>query len=444
MTSQANTQHQELEQLRARVAELEQVTRDITEKRQAQEGLEWALKVNAALSALYKSLIDPSATIKQIASTVLEQAQQLIGQTQGYVSTVDPGTGDLVSHTLTEMLPNQCQVAQEQQQVRFPHSSDGTYTGLWGYALNTKQAFYTNSPTTHPASTGLPEGHIPIERFLSVPVMLGEELVGQIVLMNSGRDFTDRDLETAQRLGEFYALAIQRKRIEDEREKLIEDLDAFGHTVAHDLKNPLGIVIGGLDMLKDDYDSLSRDDVIHYLEITLHSAYKMNTIIDSLLLLSGMRSKDVVNNPLDMQSVVLEALQHLTYAIDESEAEIILPDELPSARGYGPWVEQVWVNYLSNAIKYGGNPPVVEIGAEVQDGGMVQFWVRDNGKGIPTNAQGRVFTPFTRLEQKQVAGYGLGLSIAQRIVQKLGGNVGIHSEPGKGSTFTFTLPGDET
>ncbi|MEW5960997.1 MAG: ATP-binding protein, partial [Chloroflexota bacterium] len=110
--------------------------------------------------------------------------------------------------------------------------------------------------------------------------------------------------------------------------------------------------------------------------------------------------------------------------------------------GYAPWVEAVWTNYISNAIKYGGRPPHVELGAEVQPGGMVEFWIKDNGDGLSAEEQRRVFAPFTRLSQVSTEGHGLGLSIVQRIVEKLGGQVGVKSEgkPGQGCTFSFFLP----
>jgi signal transduction histidine kinase len=118
----------------------------------------------------------------------------------------------------------------------------------------------------------------------------------------------------------------------------------------------------------------------------------------------------------------------------------------PVARGYGPWVEEVWANYISNAVKYGGQPPRIELGAtplppaNESGEGRVRFWVRDNGPGITPEDQARLFTPFTRLDQVRAAGHGLGLSIVRRIVEKLGGEVSVESQVGQGSTFSFTLP----
>ena len=100
-------------------------------------------------------------------------------------------------------------------------------------------------------------------------------------------------------------------------------------------------------------------------------------------------------------------------------------------------------NYVSNAIQHGGQPPRVQLGADVQTDGMVRFWVRDNGQGIPRQEVGRLFAPFTRLNQVRAKGHGLGLSIVRRIVEKLGGQVGVESELGKGSSFFFTLPAEK-
>jgi two-component system sensor histidine kinase/response regulator len=126
--------------------------------------------------------------------------------------------------------------------------------------------------------------------------------------------------------------------------------------------------------------------------------------------------------------------------VAQYQAEIALPDRWPIALGYAPWVEEVWVNYLSNGLKYGGHPPRLQLGAEVDAGGMVRFWVRDNGPGIVPEKLGMLFTEFTGTERRRALGHGLGLSIAKRIVTRLDGSVGVDSQMGQGSTFYFMLP----
>jgi signal transduction histidine kinase len=114
----------------------------------------------------------------------------------------------------------------------------------------------------------------------------------------------------------------------------------------------------------------------------------------------------------------------------------------------------VWVNYISNAIKYGGNPPRVELGFDesadqptstdspvgAPAGSMIHYWVRDNGDGLTSEEQARLFTPFTQLSQVRARGHGLGLSIVWRIMKKLDGQAWVESEVGQGCTFYFALP----
>jgi PAS domain S-box-containing protein len=231
------------------------------------------------------------------------------------------------------------------------------------------------------------------------------------------------------------------RRYAAELEARNEELDAFAHTTAHDLKGPLGPVVGFAYVLAEDYAALPQEDVRRYLRTIAQNGRKMSNIIDELLLLASLRKmREVALGPLDMASIVAEVQERLCYMIEQHQAEVIWPESWPVALGYAPWVEEVWVNYLSNAIKYGGRPPRVELGATAQAEGAVRFWVRDNGRGLTSEQQARLFTPFERLDRLRAKGHGLGLSIVQRIVGRLGGKVGVESQVGRGSLFFFTLP----
>jgi PAS domain S-box-containing protein len=231
----------------------------------------------------------------------------------------------------------------------------------------------------------------------------------------------------------------ERKRMEEERERLISELDAFSHTVAHDLKNPLSAVLGFAELLTARDAVLSPKDVSESLDAVRQSARKMNSIIEELLLLAGVRKTDVEPLPVEMAVVVSGALQRLSHMTADHAPQIVLPDKWPVVLGHAPWIEEVWANYLSNAMKYGGKPPRLELGADTT-GGNVRFWVRDNGPGLTPEQQRRLFVPFTRLQQVRATGSGLGLSIVRRTMEKLGGEAWVESEPGKGSRFGFTLP----
>jgi signal transduction histidine kinase len=141
-----------------------------------------------------------------------------------------------------------------------------------------------------------------------------------------------------------------------------------------------------------------------------------------------------------MGTIVAEALLRLNYMVENSQADVVVAETWPSALGHAQWVEEVWVNYISNGLKYGGEPPHLELGATPHSNGLIRFWIRDNGPGLTPEEQTQVFDRFTRLEETRAKGHGLGLSIVQHIVEKLGGEVGVESEAGQGSVFSFTLP----
>jgi PAS domain S-box-containing protein len=231
----------------------------------------------------------------------------------------------------------------------------------------------------------------------------------------------------------------ERKRAEDIREKLIAELDAFAHTVAHDLKNPLAAVLGFAELLTDRSVSMSRKDLVESLDAVNQSARKMNTIIEELLLLAGVRKTEVPNAPVEMGAVVKGALGRLTYMVKEFQPTVVEPKFWPTALGHAPWVEEVWANYLSNAMQYGGKPPRLELGGKAA-GDNVRFWVKDNGPGLDDGQKARLFAPFTQVHQVRTGGQGLGLSIVRRIMEKLNGEAWVESKPDKGSRFGFTLP----
>ncbi len=224
-----------------------------------------------------------------------------------------------------------------------------------------------------------------------------------------------------------------------------EELDAFAHTVAHDLKNPLAVIVGYGSILAEEATDLNPQEVAKIGQTTKIMGYKATSIIEGLLLLASVRKEEIRLKQLDMVGILEQALKRLEQKIAQSQAKITLPASWPAALGYAPWVEELWINYLSNGLKYGGRPPHLELGATPQPDNTIRFWVQDNGDGISPAAQTTLFTEFTRLSEINVKGHGLGLSIVQRIAEKLGGSFGVESlgQPGQGSCFYFTLPAVE-
>ncbi len=233
------------------------------------------------------------------------------------------------------------------------------------------------------------------------------------------------------------------RRYADQLQARNAELDAFSRTVAHNLKEPLSVIRLGAEAITIEHGHLSSQELRDDLAMLFQSADKACHIIDELLILATVHKEEVKASPVNMKHIVQEASERLSKVILEKKVKIVMPDEWPIARGYGPWIEEVWFNYLSNAIKYGGQPPLVTLGADLGNDGMINFWIKDNGIGVTPHQQAQLFTPFTRIHTAGVQGDGLGLSIVRHIIEKLGGKVGVQSEgiEGRGSLFSFTLPG---
>lgn len=295
---------------------------------------------------------------------------------------------------------------------------------------------------------------------IGVPLIIKERSIGVLEGVNKKgqKEFTQKDVDTLVVLASHAAIAIENARLYESvvnqaeiLEQQVEErtatlkarnkeLTAYDQTVAHDLKNILTHIIIYAENLNEFSDVVNDEEFDSNLDNISNMSFKMNNIIEELLLLSGVRNTEVQTNPVDMSKIITEAQKRLSLMIEEKNAEIKASQSLPSAMGYAPWIEEVWFNYLSNALKYGGDPPVIEIGSKEEPDGNISFLIKDNGQGIPVDKQDDIFVRFTSSKKDFSMGHGLGLSIVKRIVDKLGGEVGVQSEQGTGSTFFFKLP----
>lgn len=262
---------------------------------------------------------------------------------------------------------------------------------------------------------------------LSVEVYLEQEQKYFELQVNKLTDGRGRDIG---RILMFYDITI--------RKQALYELDAYARTVAHNLKDPMTSLCGFTELLSDTHDKEEFQEYVGYIK---ESSFKMNSIIDGLLTLSKIRSTNEVEiAPLDTGEVVNQVLGRLKENIEKSHASIEYPGLWPVALGHAIWVEEIWANYISNALKYGGDPPKIQLGVnEVDD--FIKFWVLDNGPGISDSHKKLLFREFSRLEEKSAkVGFGLGLSIVKRIVGKMDGSFGVEDNPEGGSVFYFTLP----
>ncbi len=233
-----------------------------------------------------------------------------------------------------------------------------------------------------------------------------------------------------------------RKRAQEELRKMNEELKNFAHIVSHDLKTPIVHIQGFSSVLLEGYHEKLEQKYRTCLERIKANADRMEILISDLLALS--RVGRVVSTFKDVPSS--EIVKNVTWGLQdrlkENRIELVVPDNLPTIYCDGNRIYQVFENLLVNAIKFmrETHNPRIEIGREDKKG-FHQFYVRDNGIGIDPKHHREIFERFHRLRQMEdEEGTGLGLAIVERIVNGHGGRVWVESEPGKGSTFYFTIP----
>lgn len=221
-----------------------------------------------------------------------------------------------------------------------------------------------------------------------------------------------------------------------------QDLEAYDHTIAHDLKAPLSALQMGVELLYDEQAQLSPpgQQVLQEMDRRVRAALRM---VDNLLLFARLRDLEGVLGAVDMRPVVQAALHRLQPAIEQRGVTVEVAEPLHPVRGHAPWLEEVLANLVGNAVKYIGQEnraPRIQI-RSAPDAGYIRYEVEDNGVGLDPEAANRLFERFSRFHPGEAEGSGLGLSIVKRIVDRLGGEVGVRSVPEQGSVFWFTLPG---
>jgi len=148
-----------------------------------------------------------TSSLKEISDLIMDKAKKLTSSQSCYIAYVDPVNKDSVGISFSHMT-GECQMYSEIGEARFKIRKDGTYGGLLGYSLDTGESFFIHNPSLHPAAHGLPEGHVPVKEFLSVPVKYKDCIVGQIVLGNPNNSYTSSEVDLTDALAEIYALAI--------------------------------------------------------------------------------------------------------------------------------------------------------------------------------------------------------------------------------------------
>lgn len=223
-------------------------------------------------------------------------------------------------------------------------------------------------------------------------------------------------------------------------EAINKELESFSYSVSHDLRAPLRHIRGYIDMLKDNLSQIPDEKNDRYINIISESATRMGTLIDDLLAFSRLGRQPVEKKEVNMAEIVENILNEIMNSIQNNAT--IKTNPLLLVQADYTLISQVWINLISNAIKYSSKKenPVIEIG-ETQSENEVTYYVKDNGVGFDMKYADKLFGVFQRLHPSgEFEGTGIGLAIVKRIIKKHGGRIWAEARINEGATFFFTLP----
>lgn len=272
--------------------------------------------------------------------------------------------------------------------------------------------------------------------------LLDDETVNGIVC--NLKDITERKQseEAIQELNKSLEMKITERT--SELQDAIKDLEAFSYSVSHDLRSPLRIIMGYAKLLISDHEQSLNDEAREFVLTIIDNSKRMGQLIDDLLNFSRMGRKAVYRSTANINNMVTDIISDFKKG-DENITKNIIIHELSPAYCDIALIKQVWINLISNAIKYSGKKtnPIIEIGSIARFNETV-YYIKDNGAGFDMRFAKNLFTVFKRLhDRSDFDGMGVGLALAHRIIKMHEGRIWAEAEVEKGATFYFTLgPGE--
>jgi PAS domain S-box-containing protein len=427
--------------------------KDITEKKQADKKLKLDESRSKALVALNQMT---NVSDKDLSRHSMDEAIYLTESEFGFLMFADHDESVLTLQVWSEKVMEQCRIQNQ------PHTFAISEVGLLGEPIRQRKPIIINDySATYTGEKGVPEGHVPITRFLSVPISDEGKLVIVVGVANKKTDYDESDVRQLMLLMNGLLRILQRRQAEEDLRQAHEAAEAankaksdFLANMSHELRTPLNAIIGFSDILLQDMAGPMNKEQKEYIRDIHESGYHLLNLINDILDLSKVESgklelelsefdlKELIENSLALFKE--KAMKHNLSIKAKVGEEIgkILADERK--------IKQVLFNLLSNATKFTPDGGSITVQADQKRGeekegafDYIVISVTDTGIGIAHEDKGRLFQPFQQLETtftKKYKGTGLGLNLSKKFIELHGGEIHLESEVGKGSIFTFTIP----
>jgi signal transduction histidine kinase len=373
---------------------------------------------------------------QELLDFALAQAVEMTASRFGYIYFYDDVKRQFILTSWSQGVMQECSVVNPQTLY------DLDKTGIWGEVVRQGTPVMVNDfAAENPLKRGYPEGHVPLQRFLSIPLFDSGRIVAVIGMANKEAEYDDSDTFQLTLLMDAVWKISERRRAEDELKQKVAELERFTYTVSHDLKSPLITIRGFAGALERDLADGNHQRMAGDLKRVSNAADKMQNLLNDLLELA--RIGRVIHTPesVDMNELVSEVLQHLDGLLKIRSVSADVQPELPLVFCDRQRMFEVLQNLVENAANCmgGQSAPRIHFGVR-EEADRSTFFVQDNGIGIDPKYHQTIFGLFNKLEADS-EGTGIGLALVKRIVEVHGGQVWVESEgAGKGSTFNFWIP----
>lgn len=289
--------------------------------------------------------------------------------------------------------------------------------------------------------------------FTALPLLRDESVIGVLGLASGSELDYENQREFLETIANQISVALQNillhsevmnqaEELEERVSERTEELEAFAYSVSHDLRAPLRAMEGFSTALLEDYGEKLDDMGKEYAQRIVSSAHRMDLLIQDILVYSRISRAEMTVKDIDLSDLLDDVKEEIESTIRETGADVKVMSELPHIRSHEQILHQTFLNLITNAIKYvePDQKPVIEIWHQLNED-SIEVYFKDNGIGIDEKYHERIFKIFERLHGlDKYPGTGIGLAVVKKGLEKIGGDVAVASDPGKGSTFWITIP----
>jgi PAS domain S-box-containing protein len=396
------------------------------------------------------SQFDTNST-QELLDFALEEAINLTNSKIGYIYFYNENTQEFILNTWSKEVMSECAVNEPQSVYNLDK------TGCWGEAVRQRKPIIINDYKAYnPLKRGTPEGHVQLEKFLTIPVIFDSKIVAVAGVANKTDDYNDSDIrqltllmDNVWKISERLFLIEDLRKAKEKAEESDRLKSSFLANMSHEIRTPMNSIMGFASLLPEEE---SKELIANYASIIVRNSEQLVHVIDDIVLYSRLQTKLLKNIPIkfNARDLLFEVKQSFNLPDFHKGVELLIDTDTNEAL----WIKsdyeklnQVFTNLITNAFKYTPSGTIT-IGI-INDDNQLKFFVKDTGMGIPASEKERIFDRFYRasnVNKGAIGGTGLGLSIVKELIDLLGGKVWVESQEantveGKagGSTFYFTI-----